>query len=312
MIPLNNTGGGASGPTAGGLRYPRERIGSDTDWVLFNFYKYSAPFRDQANSSITNTATLTNYNSSSGNTLGSSIGTIQMYMPEDIEAQYGANWQDTNLSNMARGALGAFGSAANANIGEAIGKTIDTIYTGTENFLTKGTGVANAISQILNQANFGSLTVNDVFSASTGQILNPNTEVLYKGPKMRNFSLSFKMAPRNLTEATDIKNIITQFKKSTLPKFGGVGGGAGKADPSASFVAVPDIVDVTFMRGSSPSEWVTQFKPCVITDFSVSYTPDGAWARLPDGSPVATTMKISFQETKMVYSDEISQSGPSF
>ena len=68
------------------------------------------------------------------------------------------------------------------------------------------------------------LTVNDIFSVTTGQILNPNTEVLYKGPKMRTFNLSFKMAPRNSKEAEQIKSIIHALKFATLPKFGGKGG----------------------------------------------------------------------------------------
>ena len=176
----------------------------------------------------------------------------------------------------------------------------------TSNFFTKGTGVANAISTILGQTNFGSVTVNDVFSAATGQILNPNTEVLYKGPKMRTFGLNFKMAPRNQNEANNIKSIIQAFKYATLPKFGG------KGDANVSFVTVPQIVDVSFMKGNTEIPWVTQYKPAVITDLSISYTPDGAWATLPNGSPVATSIKVSFQETKMVYADEVVGTGATY
>jgi len=306
MIPAGSSGAGTTGPQETNLRYPQERIGSDTDWVLFNFYKYKAPFSNQVATNTSNDALLSDYNSSV-TSLGEHKGTIQLYMPEDIEAQYGANWQDMDLSLAARTALGMFGKASAGNIGGAGKEALQSMTTMTENAISKGTVVATAIGEILGQTNFGSLTTNDVFAASTGQILNPNTEVLYRGPKMRNFSLSFKMAPRNLKEAQTIKSIIQKFKVGTLPKFGAV-----SEDKSASFVSVPDIVDVTFMRGGAPSEWVSQFKPSVITDFNVSYTPDGAWARLPDGSPVATTIRISFQETKMVYGDEIRDSGATF
>ena len=58
--------------------------------------------------------------------------------------------------------------------------------------------------------------------------------------------------------------------------------------------------------------YVTQFKPSAITGFDVSYTPDGAWATYKDGSPVATTISISFKELKMLYAEELNQSGGSY
>ena len=290
------------------MRYPQKDFDANTDFVKFGFYDYVAPFSTgggSLNATIQgNQATLDSYNTTVGN--GSPKATVLLYMPEDIEGQYGANWQDQNLSNVARGVLGTFGAAAGANGIETMQSAFSTAYTPAENFLTKGTGVVNAISQALSMANFGSLTVNDIYGVSTGQILNPNTEVLYRGPKMRNFSLNFKMAPKNSSEAISIKNIIRAFKYATLPQF------QGKGNKSASFVKVPQIVDVSFMSGGTENVWVNQFKPSVITNFDVSYTPDGAWATLTDGSPVATTIKISFQELKMLYADELTENGASY
>ena len=187
-----------------------------------------------------------------------------------------------------------------------MGEAFNTAEVAGTNMFTKGTGVANAISTILATTNFGSVTVNDAFSVATGQILNPNTEVLYKGPKMRTFSLSFKMLPRNTKDAETIKNIIQVFKVATLPNFGGAG------DKNASFVSLPQLVDVSFMTGNKENEWVSQYKPAVITNFNVSYTPDGSWATGPDGAPVATKIDISFQETKMVYANEVAGDGANY
>lgn len=308
MLPTGNQGNSVG---AGQLRYPNVPYESDSDYVLFSFYNYQAPFSKQVVGSGKPDAFigggLNAYNASSSSGLKSSGTSIILYMPEDVEAQYGASWQETNLTNVARGALAGFGSAAGADLGASIGNMVKAAVVSTDNFLTQGTSVANAISSALSSANFGSLTVNDVFAASTGQILNPNTEVLYKGPKMRNFSLNFKMAPKDTTEAGKIKQILTTFKKSILPQYGGAGDAK-----KQSFVTIPKIVDVTFMNGGKPSPWVTQFKPSVITNLDISYTPDGTWATYRDGSPVATSMKISFQETKMVYADEIKDNGGSY
>lgn len=299
MIPSAFVPG--SVPT-GELRYPITNFDADTNYVKFKFFEYTAPFSTQGG--VGAGSSLEVYNKSSG--LGASTTTVHLYMPEDIEGQYGGNWDNQNFSEVARGTMKTFGDAAAGKAGKALGEALDTFSVTANNFMTKGTGVANAISQILSASNFGSLTVNDIFASATGQILNPNTEVLYKGPKMRTFGLNFKMAPRNKDEADSIRKIIQVFKYATLPKYGG------KGDANVSFVTVPQIVDVSFMKGNTEIPWVTQYKPAVITDFSVSYTPDGAWATLPNGSPVATSMRISFQETKMVYADEVVGPGATY
>tara|TARA_B100002019_G_scaffold97314_1_gene83714 strand:- start:622 stop:1548 length:927 start_codon:yes stop_codon:yes gene_type:complete len=298
------TGGAVDAPHKGSsLRFPNAAFDADMDYVKIQFYDYTAPFSAEGGSTVG--GSLQAYNKSSSG-LGSRGATLHLYMPEDIEGQYGGNWDAQNFSNVAKGALSSFGSAAGKEIGQSMQDALDTAKETSENFFTKGTGVANAISSILGATNFGSVTVNDIFSVTTGQVLNPNTEVLYKGPKMRTFSLNFKMAPRSQTEANNIKKIIECFKYATLPRFGGAG------DQSESFVRVPQLVDVEFMTGNSSNKWVTQYKPSVITDFNVSYTPDGAWATLPNGAPVATSMTISFQETKMVYANEVTGDGATY
>ena len=302
MLPSKDSGSyPLSAIPRGTYRYPRdEAFEATTDYVKLTFYKYTPPFSEQGGGGAG--ASQAQYNQSSSG-VGEKYSTLHLYMPEDIEGEYGGNWDSQNLSEIARGTLGSFGEAAAANPGASVMKAFDGISTSTNNFFQKGTGVANAISSILGATNFGSVTVNDVFSVTTGQVLNPNTEVLYKGPKMRNFSLSFKMLPRNKADADMIRNIIQVFKVATLPNFGGAG------DKNVSFVTLPQLVDVTFMTGNKANEWVTQYKPAVITNFNVSYTPDGAWATGPDGAPVATKIDIAFQETKMVYANEVSGSG---
>jgi len=303
MLPSSIAG---SYPTSaipkGPYRYPREEaFKATTDYVKLTFYKYTPPFSAEGGGTVG--ADQGAYNKSSSG-VGEKYSTLYLYMPEDIEGEYGGNWEKQNFSEVARGALKMFGtSAAGDKFEGPLKEALETAATTGSNFLTKGTGVANAISTILGKTNFGSVTVNDVFSVTTGQVLNPNTEVLYRGPKMRTFSLSYKLLPRNKADAEMIRNIIQVFKVATLPNFGGAG------DKNASFVSLPQLVDVTFMTGNKPNEWVTQYKPAVITNFNVSYTPDGAWATGPDGAPVATKISIDFQETKMVYANEVSGGG---
>ena len=62
------------------------------------------------------------------------------------------------------------------------------------------------------------ITPDQLLARTTGEILNPNMELLFNGPSLRSFRFSFKMTPRNRDEAIEIKNIIRCFKTHMAPK----------------------------------------------------------------------------------------------
>ena len=75
------------------------------------------------------------------------------------------------------------------------------------------------------------------------------------------------------------------------------------------FIQVPKICAVNFMRGSSRNIYLPRYKTCAITDVNVNYTPDNVYATFDRSSPVATEIKISFMETKLVFSEDIEERG---
>ena len=48
----------------------------------------------------------------------------------------------------------------------------------------------------------------------TGQVLNPNMELLFQGPTLRTVNFNFKLCPRELDEAGMCRNIIKFFKRN--------------------------------------------------------------------------------------------------
>ena len=118
--------------------------------------------------------------------------------------------------------------------------------------------------------------------------------MMYESPEMRTFSLTYKIFSSTPGESEEIRGICNTFKKNMLPSFGGGG-----------FIGVPNVVRVTFMTGSEPNPFVSQFKPCAITNVSVNYTPDGSWASYMGGAPVATNITINFKELKMLFAEDI-------
>ena len=59
------------------------------------------------------------------------------------------------------------------------------------------------------------------------------------------------------------------------------------------------------MSGSGINPHVPQYKMCAITNVDVNYTPDGSWSTYGDGAPVAIQLTVSFQETKLLFSEDV-------
>ena len=72
-----------------------------------------------------------------------------------------------------------------------------------------------------------------------------------------------------------------------------------------NFIRVPRLCKFTFMTGNKPHEYLTQFKPCAMSGVTVNFTPDNTYATYSDGSPVATELRINFQETKLIFAGEV-------
>ena len=144
--------------------------------------------------------------------------------------------------------------------------------------------------------------------------------MMYQSSTMRGFSLRFKMQARSEYENKQIKQICTTFKRAMLPTYGGevIGRGVGPGTPTdkkpgnGNFITLPKIVQVSFMTGGTLNEYITQYKPCAITGVDINHTPDGAWAAYKGGAPVATELKITFKELKLIFSQEIASEGASF
>ena len=63
------------------------------------------------------------------------------------------------------------------------------------------------------------------------------------------------------------------------------------------------------MRGSNRNRFLPRYKMCAITDVNVNYTPDNVYATIDRNMPVATELKISFMETKLVFSEDVKERG---
>ena len=318
------------------LSYPHSKVyDNHTDYVKFKFVKYNPPFATlgendymgtdgKLKKSVSGEQALNIYNNSIADFVDAGLPSIFMYMPEDIGASYGANWGGKGFTNTGADLMRQAGTLLNSgSVADSIGSTIQNLG----NTMTRGqalfaSGVAGAMNALPGKIG-GSIDSNDVLSGIGGVILNPNAELLFSGFDLRTFGLNFKMAPRSAQEALVIRDICTTFKRASLPTFGASPGntianafkgkkGTAEENNNRNYIGVPNLCIVEFMKGKDPHPYLTQFKPCAIKEVNITYTPDGQYSTYRDGSPVATGLTLSFLESKLVYSNEISYGGASY
>lgn len=295
--------------TGAGYRYPKDaKYNAKTHYTRFDFYDYKPAF---ATAPGLTSSDVSNYNASVTQlTPASGFQSIYLYMPEDVSADYGASWGGRSFSNIGAGILKTIGpTLGKADVGASTLNLINQVKEKAEGFGPgiAAAGLATALNTIPGAG--GGVTIDDVLAGTRGVVVNPNAELMFQNAEMRTFGLSFKMVPRTADEAEQIQKILYQFKKAALPTYGGQGVLGATSD---NFIGVPKIVDVNFMIGSDINKYVSQYKPCAITNVKINYTPDGSYAVYEGGEPVAIELQISLSELKLVFADEIKDTGWSY
>ena len=106
-----------------------------------------------------------------------------------------------------------------------------------------------------------------VLQRGMGVVVNPNMELLFKGPSIRQFSFSFLLAPRSEKETTEVANIIRFFKQGMSPI----------RSQSALFLRTPNTFRLRYIyRGDgkdSDHKYLSKFKECALLNTTVNYTP---------------------------------------
>jgi hypothetical protein len=133
------------------------------------------------------------------------------------------------------------------------------------------------------------------FTRATGAIVNPNLELLFEGPTLRNFSFTFTMSAREPSEAIIIKKIIRFFKQ----------GMSVKRAQSALFLKSPHVFRIKYLyQGNKDHPWINKIKECALTSCTVNYTPSGSYATFEDGAMTQYDLTLSFSELEPIYDDD--------
>lgn len=279
------------------FRYPFKRIQSSDDYLQILVVDYVPP------GVSTNSLNLLQRNSSQAlkspealaknGSLKNPLYQILLPMPQGISDENSVDWGDDRLNPLAAGLVGG---AQQAIAGDPQ-KGFKDITSAIKNVATNGNGqdlVASYFAaQAVNSFN-ANVSAESLLTRTSGQVLNPNMELLFKGVQLRSFNFSFNFAPREQREAIEVKNIIRTFKKSMAAR-NSSGAGAGL------FISTPSIFQLQYRSGNGKHPFLNTFKPCALRSMNVDYSASGVYATYEDATPVHMKLTLSFQELNPVY-----------
>jgi hypothetical protein len=203
---------------------------------------------------------------------------IAMHVPNQLQISYSSQWSEEDTAGFAM-AQGVGGEIINAitsmgqdsNLGEAAQAA------GANLFLSKSPSASAA-------------------SVATGLAANPKKEQVFKGVDFRTFTFEYQFFPRNAKEASNVQNIIKQFKYHMHPEF----------KDSRNFVFLyPSEFDIYYYQNGRENLNLHRHTSCVLTNMSVNYTPNGVYTTYENGMPTQINVALTFKELAILTKDKI-------
>lgn len=213
---------------------------------------------------------------------------IRLFMPDTLSWSFSNGYKDASLS-----AIPGMGVA------QAI-SSAPALYRSSTEAAKKG-GLAGVLASLQSPA---ARAAGGVVAETLGEVsgqgaelgasflglaVNPQIDVIYISPELRQFTFDFLFAPKSADDAQTIRNIIKEFKFHSAPEMlGGKGIGLGR------YYVPPAEFDIKFSVST-----MGKISTCVLQNITVDYAPSGA-AFYSDESPVNTRMTLQFKELEFI------------
>ena len=233
-----------------------------------------------------------------------SIGTVILPIPGGIQDSQQVSWTEDKMTPMQLALANIALDTIGKGVAKGAGTATDLVRTALGSEDTKsalGTYIAEQASGAQN-----------LLTRTTGAVMNPNMELLFNAPSIRNFSFAFTLAPRSKEEAKTVIKIIRFFKQGMAPI----------RSKSRLFLKSPHTFRLAYKHKASKNEgregnnaatdhpYLNKFKECAMGSFGVNYTPNGPYSTYEDGVMTAYNITMNFQEMNPIYNDDYGSSGP--
>ena len=322
----------ASDPYASNTTPPRETLAypydldRNQDHLKIVQYEYQRPATNATYASSPNASVR------KGQPFGEYGGSVLLPMPK-VSDSNGAEWGKSDLNVFGLGVAGLGGSVLkDIQEDRALGSTLfgdltskigiggkgafededqeadrlrQNLLAGVpaDRFKPKDTALAGLAiaTQELSKLAGVDISADEFLARSTGRILNPNAELLFQGPVLRDFGFKFLMIARSQREAEVIRKIIKFFKEGAAPVY----------DGGAALLSTPNVFQLEYKAGDTLLNTVNKFNEMALRTITVDYAPDGFWSAYQDSHPVAVVMSLQFSELRPIYREDHKKTGDS-
>ena len=156
--------------------------------------------------------------------------------------------------------------------------------------------LGSTVSSLMLKAAGMNVAAETILARGAGIIPNPNMELLFRSPELRNFGFAYKLTARGRDEAKMIRRIIRYFKEGMSPR----------KEPGGNnyFLKTPNVFKIQFKTSNRQNQSMPKFKTCALRGFTTDYSPDKMWAAYHDGHPVSVTIVMEFGELEPIYQND--------
>ena len=302
------------------LKYPEDALyGSGQDYLAIEQFTYRAPQldpfetgRDAKNKNKPIAISAITKGLNRGSNLNDYIGVVRLPIPNNLSMSNSVDWGDSRVNPVEAGAFYTAISAANAGLSGNIGNLLSNSFSGFGDFIDEVKGGSFApdkqagllLSAFLAQYGLGKIGVNvdpaQFIARGTGNTINPNLELLFSGPKLRNFSFQFRFAPNSDTEASICRKIMRFFKQ---------GMAARRIREQTLFLGSPNVFRLRYLTGNNdPIRALPRYKICALTSTEVDYAPGGLYQSYEDkdagSQPTIMNMTLNFTELTPIFEQD--------
>ena len=266
------------------LRYPMNIAKTKQDIIKFDMHEYVP-------SKVAKIGQANAFGFSRGE-LGPSIGSVVLPIPSGISDQNKADWGSNSMTALDIAKAEIARRAIFNGLSDGAKAVSDYMEAVKQNSGATATAVGNSLA-----AAAAGVDGQALLSRTTGQVLNPNMELLFKGPSLRPFSFKFQLSPRDKEEANQVIKILRFFKQGSAPI----------RSKSNLFLKSPHIFRIKYVRMGEEGELhrgLNTFKTCALQSVGVNYTPTGNYATYSDGVMVSYDLSMSFSEITPIFNDD--------
>lgn len=229
------------------------------------------------------------------------VGTrIYLYLPNNIEAEYGFEYEDTNMSALDIARLAKVVSeSGDQQLASVVGRKLA---------MSNLKGIEGLAKQIpVLGSSLEDASLSKFVEAQSRQIVNPMAMHLFKEVKRREFTFAYTFLPKNVEEMLNCYRIIHQFKYYAHPATSGHG----------RFLDYPAEFHIKFYQKSSENkDIISGYLPyifkCALKGIKVTYGEDSVMSTfMPDiagAPPTKIALELQFSELEILTRDRFGDS----